>query len=118
LAQFREIAAFAKFGSNLDEQTQKLLNRGERLMELLKQNQYAPLSVRDQVISLNCGVSGFMDQFAVDNVRTIEKCVLTFCAKSIFFSKIDLVLNDIKLLEIYLSILLATYAALLNSNSK
>jgi F-type H+/Na+-transporting ATPase subunit alpha len=115
LAQFREIAAFAKFGSNLDEQTQKLLNRGERLMELLKQNQYAPLSVRDQVISLNCGVSGFMDQFAVDNVRTIEKCVLTFCAKSIFFSKIDLVLNDIKLLEIYLSVLLATYAALLNS---
>lgn len=115
LAQYREIAAFAKFGSNLDEQTQKLLNRGERLMELLKQNQYNPLSVRDQVISLNCGVSGFLDQFSVDNVRVIEKCVIDFCSKSVFFSKIDTVLGDIKLLQLYLNLLMVTYVALLNS---
>jgi F-type H+-transporting ATPase subunit alpha len=115
LAQYREIAAFAKFGSNLDEQTQKLLNRGERLMELLKQNQYSPLSVRDQVISLNCGVSGFMDQISVENVRVVEKCILEFASKSLFFSNIDLVLNDVKLLQMYLNVLVATYVALLNS---
>jgi F-type H+/Na+-transporting ATPase subunit alpha len=118
LAQYREIAAFAKFGSNLDEQTQNLLNRGERLMELLKQNQYNPLSVRDQVISLNCGVSGFLDQFSVDNVRVVEKCVIDFCSKSFFFSKIDLVLNDVKLLQIFLNVLMVTFVALLNSQQK
>lgn len=109
LAQYREIAAFAKFGSNLDEQTQKLLNRGERLMELLKQNQYKPLSVRDQVISLNCGVSGFLDSCNIDRVRSVESAVLDFCSKSKFFKQMDNYLSDIKTIQIYLNLLMVAY---------
>ena len=58
LAQYREMAAFAQFGSDLDASTQKLLNRGSKLTELLKQNQYSPMTVAEQVISVFCGVKG------------------------------------------------------------
>ena len=61
LAQYREMAAFAQFGSDLDASTQKLLNRGSKLTELLKQKQYSPMTVSEQVISVFCGVRGYLD---------------------------------------------------------
>ena len=60
LAQYREMAAFAQFGSDLDASTQQLLNRGAKLTELLKQNQYSPMTVAEQVISVFTGVKGFL----------------------------------------------------------
>ena len=62
LAQYREMAAFAQFGSDLDAATQQLLARGARLTELLKQGQYAPLSVEEQVVVIYAGVKGFLDK--------------------------------------------------------
>ncbi len=64
LAQYREIAAFAQFGSDLDASTQRLLARGERLTELLKQPQFSPLPVEEQVVSIFAGVNGFLDKLA------------------------------------------------------
>ena len=61
LAQYREMAAFAQFGSDLDASTQNLLNRGSKLTELLKQKQYSPMTVAEQVISVFCGVKGYLD---------------------------------------------------------
>merc|ERR1711948_176519 len=62
LAQYREVAAFAQFGSDLDAATQQLLNRGVRLTELLKQGQYVPMPIEDQVAVIYCGVRGFLDK--------------------------------------------------------
>ena len=73
LAQFRELAAFAAFGSDLDEATQKQLARGERLVELLKQGQYAPIEVIDQVISIYAATKGLLDSVPVDQIQTVEK---------------------------------------------
>ena len=61
LAQYREMAAFAQFGSDLDASTQKLLNRGSKLTELLKQNQYSPMTIAEQVVSIFTGVNGYLD---------------------------------------------------------
>merc|ERR1712017_10461 len=61
LAQFREVAAFAQFGSDMDAATQQLLNRGVRLTELLKQGQYVPMPIEEQVVSVFCGVRGYLD---------------------------------------------------------
>ncbi|CAD7015321.1 unnamed protein product [Ceratitis capitata] len=63
LAQYREVAAFAQFGSDLDAATQQLLNRGVRLTELLKQGQYVPMSIEDQVAVIYCGVRGHLDKW-------------------------------------------------------
>ena len=66
LAQYREVAAFAQFGSDLDASTQQLLNRGVRLTELLKQGQYVPMAIEEQVAVIYCGVRGEMTwQFTV-----------------------------------------------------
>ena len=73
LAQYRELAAFAAFGSDLDEATQRQLARGARLVELLKQGQYQPLEAIDQVISIYAATKGYFDKFAVDKVRVVEK---------------------------------------------
>merc|ERR1712037_230484 len=62
LAQYREVAAFAQFGSDLDAATQQLLNRGVRLTELLKQGQYVPMATEEQVAAVYCGVRGFLDK--------------------------------------------------------
>jgi F-type H+-transporting ATPase subunit alpha len=78
LAQYRELAAFAAFGSDLDEATQRQLNRGARMVELLKQGQYSPLHVVDQVISLWAGVKGHMDSIPVDKILRFEKEWLDF----------------------------------------
>ncbi len=78
LAQYREMAAFAQFGSDLDAATQKLLHRGERLTELLKQPQFAPLAVEEIVVVLYAGTEGFLDPLPVDKVREFEDGLLTY----------------------------------------
>ncbi|KUG28547.1 atp synthase alpha chain [hydrocarbon metagenome] len=78
LAQYRELAAFAQFGSDLDKATQLKLNRGARMVELLKQPQYRPMSVEEQVISLFAGTRGFMDDVPVEAVRKFEDGLLEF----------------------------------------
>ncbi len=72
LAQYREMAAFAKFGSDLDAATQRQLARGERLTELLKQPQYSPLAVEEQVCVIYAGTRGYLDRIAVADVRRFE----------------------------------------------
>ena len=72
LAQYREMAAFAQFGSDLDASTQRLLNRGSKLTELLKQNQYSPLSVAEQVISVFSGVNGYLDDIDLGQIKSFE----------------------------------------------
>ncbi|MFW2341394.1 F0F1 ATP synthase subunit alpha [Brevundimonas sp.] len=76
LAQYREMAAFAKFGSDLDASTQKLLARGARLTELLKQPQYSPLAVEEQVVSIYAGTRGYLDGIAVSDVGRFERELL------------------------------------------
>ena len=78
LAQYREMAAFAQFGSELDKATQAQLARGARMVELLKQDQYKPLSVADQVLSIFAGVNGFLDNVPVKKIREFEKNLLAF----------------------------------------
>merc|ERR1711968_101194 len=72
LAQYREVAAFAQFGSDLDAATQQQLNRGARLVELLKQDQFVPLPIEDQVVILFAGVRGFTDKVAVEDMARFE----------------------------------------------
>ena len=66
------MAAFAQFGSDLDVSTQKLLNRGSKLTELLKQNQYSPLTVAEQVVSIFTGVSGYLDDIEINAIKQFE----------------------------------------------
>src|SRR5437588_697218 len=73
LAQYRELAAFAQFGSDLDKATQNQLNRGQRLVELLKQNQFSPLPFSKQILIIFAGTSGFLDDLPVSQVRDFEK---------------------------------------------
>ncbi|MCC7439053.1 MAG: F0F1 ATP synthase subunit alpha [Armatimonadetes bacterium] len=73
LAQYRELEAFAKFGSDLDKSTQQLLNRGSRLVELLKQGQFQPIPVEEQVAAIFIGTSGFLDSIAIADVRRFEQ---------------------------------------------
>jgi len=73
LAQYREMAAFAQFGSDLDATTQKLLNRGAKLTELLKQDQYSPMTVSQQVIAVFSGVRGFLDKVELNEIKDLEK---------------------------------------------
>ena len=72
LAQYREMAAFAQFASDLDASTQQLLNRGSRLTELLKQPQFSPLAVEEQVVVIFAGVNGHLDKFPLDSVQRFE----------------------------------------------
>ena len=72
LAQYREMAAFAQFGSDLDAATQRLLNRGARLTELLKQNQFSPMAVEEQVVSIFAGVRGYLDGIEVTDIGRFE----------------------------------------------
>ncbi|QNN65549.1 F0F1 ATP synthase subunit alpha [Sphingomonas rhizophila] len=78
LAQYREMAAFAQFGSDLDASTQKLLARGARLTELLKQAQYAPMPVEEQVASIFAGTQGFVDTVEVKDVTRYEQAMLAY----------------------------------------
>lgn len=82
LAQYRELAAFAQFGSDLDKATQSKLNRGARLVELLKQPQYQPMPVQEQVVSLYAGTRGYMDEVPLDAVRKFETELMEFMRNS------------------------------------
>jgi F-type H+-transporting ATPase subunit alpha len=77
LAQYREMAAFAQFGSDLDVSTQNLLNRGSKLTELLKQDQYSPMTVAEQVISVFAGVKGYLDDLELNQIKDFEKDFFT-----------------------------------------
>ena len=77
LAQYREMAAFAQFGSDLDSSTQKLLARGVRLTEILKQPQYNPLLTEEQVCVIFAGVNGYLDKLDVKQVGAFEEALLT-----------------------------------------
>jgi F-type H+-transporting ATPase subunit alpha len=77
MAQYREMAAFAKFGSDLDAATQKMLARGERLTELLKQPQYKPFAVEEQVAVIYAGTRGYLDPFPVDRVGAFQEALLS-----------------------------------------
>ena len=76
LAQYREMAAFAQFGSDLDASTQQLLNRGAKLTELLKQDQYSPMTVAEQVISVFAGVKGYLDDVDLGKIKEFEKDII------------------------------------------
>lgn len=76
LAQYREVAAFAQFGSDLDASTQHLLNRGEKLTELLKQKQYVPMKAEEQVCILYAGVRGHLDKILTSEIGKFEKLFL------------------------------------------
>jgi F-type H+-transporting ATPase subunit alpha len=78
LAQYREMAAFAQFGSDLDASTQKLLARGARLTELLKQPQFNPMPVEEQVASIYAGTQGFLDSVDVKDVVRYEAAMLSY----------------------------------------
>ena len=82
LAQYREMAAFAQFGSDLDAVTQRLLNRGARLTELLKQPQFSPLQMEEQVCVIYAGVNGYLDKLPLAKVRPFEDGLLSRCARS------------------------------------
>ena len=77
LAQYREMAAFAQFGSDLDAATQQLLARGARLTELLKQGQYEPLSVEEQVVVIYAGVKGYLDNIEISDIAKFEEALLS-----------------------------------------
>ena len=76
LAQYREMAAFAQFGSDLDAATQRLLNRGSRLTELLKQPQFSPLKMEEQVVVIWAGTNGYLDKLPLSKVRAFEDGLL------------------------------------------
>ena len=76
LAQYREMAAFAQFGSDLDASTQQLLNRGAKLTELLKQDQYSPMTVAEQVISVFTGVKGYLDDIEIGKIKQFENDII------------------------------------------
>jgi len=78
LAQYRELEAFAKFGSDLDKATQATLAKGSRLVELLKQGQYSPVPVEKQVVSIYLGTRGYMDSISVHDIKRFEKEILSF----------------------------------------
>jgi F-type H+-transporting ATPase subunit alpha len=91
LAQYREMAAFAQFGSDLDATTQRLLNRGARLTELLKQPQFSPLKMEEQACVIYSGVNGYLDTIPVARVSAFEQGLL-----SLLRSKNADILEDIR----------------------
>jgi F-type H+-transporting ATPase subunit alpha len=95
LAQYRELAAFAQFGSDLDKATQAKLNRGARLVELLKQPQYQPMPFSEQVASMYAATRGFMDDVPVADIRKFESAYIEFLRNA----KAD-ILADLKAREV------------------
>ena len=91
LAAFRELEAFAQLGTELDTATQAQLDRGYRMVELLKQPQYQPFDVTDEVLSIYAGTQGYLDNVPIDKVRIFEKGLLTF-----FREKHSDVYNELK----------------------
>ncbi|MDH3944806.1 MAG: F0F1 ATP synthase subunit alpha, partial [Anaerolineae bacterium] len=82
MASFRELAAFAQFGSSLDKATQDQLNRGQRLQEVLKQGQYQPVSLEDQVVAIFAATNGYADEVPIERMQEWETGVLRYLATS------------------------------------
>jgi F-type H+-transporting ATPase subunit alpha len=82
LAQFRELAAFAQFGSDLDKATLAQIERGKRMVELLKQGQYVPMKLEEQIVSIFAGTKGYLDEVSVDAVQRYEEELLRFMAEA------------------------------------
>ena len=78
LAQYREIAAFAKFGSDLDEETQEQLNRGEKLVEMLKQPQYSPMTMEQEIFIVYAGIAGFLNDVDLSDISKFELRFISF----------------------------------------
>jgi len=78
LAQYRELAAFAQFGSDLDKATQNQLNRGQRLVEILKQKQFSPLPFSKQILIIFAGTGGFLDDLPVEQVQGFEQALYQY----------------------------------------
>jgi F-type H+-transporting ATPase subunit alpha len=78
MAQYRELAAFAQFGSDLDKATQDQLNRGQRMQEILKQPQYSPMSLEDLVVVLYAGTNGYADKVQVERIKAWEVALLRY----------------------------------------
>jgi len=78
LAQYRELAAFAQFASDLDESTRKQIERGQRVTELMKQNQYSPLSVAQMAVSIYAANAGYLDDVEVNKVRDFEDALQNY----------------------------------------
>merc|ERR1711988_1535044 len=97
LAQYQEVAAFAKFGSDLDAATQQQLNRGVRLYELIKQDQYQPMEVEEQVVVLFAGVKGYIDRIDVDQCRQFEADWLSFLKSSHYDSTIGAIKKNMEI---------------------
>jgi len=93
LAQYREVAAFAQFGSDLDAATQQLLNRGVRLTELLKQGQYVPMAIEEQVAIIYAGVRGHLDKVDPSEIVNFEKS-FTAHMKSTHQALLDTIRKD------------------------
>ncbi|CAM1628508.1 F0F1 ATP synthase subunit alpha [Bartonella apihabitans] len=98
LAQYREMAAFAQFGSDLDASTQRLLNRGARLTELLKQPQFSPLKTEEQVVVIFAGVNGYLDKIAVNQVSKFEQGFLALM-RTDYTDILDGIRNEQKLTD-------------------
>ena len=81
LAQYREMEAFAQFGSDLDDATKRMLDKGQKMTELLKQDQYKPLSVSEQVVVIYAGVNGYLDSIALKDIQRFEHDLLLFINK-------------------------------------
>lgn len=97
LAQFREIESFASFGSDLDEETKYLLNKGYRLVEILKQDRYSPLEVWQQVIIVYSGVSGFLDKLDVSDIKHYEKIIYIDWLSALLYKPFIITYNSNKL---------------------
>jgi F-type H+-transporting ATPase subunit alpha len=81
LAQYRELVTFAQFGTELDKASQSQLDRGERLTEVLKQDQYVPLSVEKQILIIYAGNRGFLDEFDIEQIKEYEEKLYEYFAK-------------------------------------
>ena len=97
LAQYRELASFAQFGSELDKYTQAQLAKGERFVELLKQPQYAPVTVEDQVMTIFAGINGYLDDVPVNKIRVFEREFLKFIKEK--YSSIGIEIKEKKKLD-------------------
>jgi len=93
LAQYREVAAFAQFGSDLDAATQQLLNRGAQLTELLKQKQYVPMPAEEQVVIVFAGVKGYLDKMMTSEIAKFERMFMEMI-KSKYRHILDIIRNE------------------------
>jgi len=99
LAQYREMASFAKFGSDLDEATQKLLSRGERLTEILKQDNFKPMLVRDQTISIALGVLGLIDHVSLTELKNYQQEICSFFNESKVYAPFKTLFNQFEKID-------------------